>query len=76
MLEIIGQNLVFYNDSNVNQSLVNRQLTVALHKLDHDEANENYISSANLWNVSENHVYDCTRRVIFALCRRRDEYVK
>lgn len=76
MLEIIKQNVVFYNDNNVNQSLVSRQLIVVLHKFDHDEANEDYINNASLWDVFEDYVYDCTRRVIIAFCQRRDEYVK
>ena len=76
VLAIIEQNLIFYSDYNVVQMFVNRQLAVALHKLNHDETDENYMSNANLWKIFENHVYNCTRRVILALCRRRDEYVK
>jgi predicted DNA-binding protein YlxM (UPF0122 family) len=69
VVDLIDQDLVLINNSNVSQTFVKNQLKYALYRLRHDDTVNDFLSIADFWEVSKDHVFDCTKRVIKTLCR-------
>lgn len=77
VLCIVENDPVFHLTENNNAQVpVRHQLAIALHRLGHHGTGGDVQSTAALWGVSEGHIINCTKRVILALCKRRDEYVQ
>ena len=76
MFEIIENDSIFYNNSYAQQTFVNFQFSIVLHKLNHDNIECDYKNVANIWKVSKNHVYDCTKKIILTLNNKKNQYVK
>ena len=76
LMNIVKNDFIFYSNSNRSQILVSQQLFVVFHKFNHDDIECDFKSSADLWDIFENHVFNCIKKVIIAFYRRRDEYIK
>ena len=76
IVDLIRSDSVFQNNSNIQQAPVESQLQCALYKLGHDGSGSGFLSTATFWGVSEGHVFDCTKRVVEALCRLRNSFIK
>lgn len=72
---LIKDDPVFYNNSNIPQTPVHAQLHYALYKFGSDGKAGSWTSGASKWGISEGHMYDCTLRVIEALCKLKDQLI-
>lgn len=75
MTSLIKDDPIFYNNSNIPQTLVHAQLHYALYKFGSDGNASSWTSGARKWGISEGHMYDCTLRVIEALCNLKDQLI-
>lgn len=75
ILSLIKDHPIFYNRSTCLQASVESQLKVNLYKLAHDGSASGFVPSSAQWGVSEGHINNCIRRVIYALFQLRDKYV-
>jgi predicted DNA-binding protein YlxM (UPF0122 family) len=57
------------------QTFVESQIKYALYRLDHDESVSGFLLIAIMWGVSEEHIFDCIKRVVEALCRLRERFI-
>ena len=73
---LIRDDPIFQNNSNSMQAPVEAQLLYALYRFGHEGDANSYTKASKLCGVSEGHIYDCTKRVVTALCRIRDRFVK
>ena len=73
---LIQSDFVFHNQFNVFQTSVENQLLYAFYKLEHDDSASEFHSSSALLKVSEEHVFDCIKRVVEVLCRLEFTYIK
>ena len=72
MTNLIKDDPIFYNNSNIPQTPIHAQLYYALYKFGSDGNTSSWTSGANKWGISEGHMYNCTLRVIDALCNLKD----
>ena len=42
----------------------------------HDGSASGFLPTATMWGISEGHVFNCTKRVIEALCRLKNDFVQ
>ena len=75
VLQLIQTDPIFENESNISQAPVEDQLHYALYKLGHDGSLASYGACATNWDVSEGHIYNCTRRVVEALFNLQDQLI-
>ena len=75
ILSLIENHPIFFNRSTCPQASVKSQLKVALYKLAHDGSASGFVPSSAQWGVSEGHINNCVRRVIYALFELRDKYI-
>lgn len=76
VLDLIKDNHIFTNKSNCEQDLVSSQLKIALYKLAHDGSGSGYVPASGQWGVSEGHISNCVRRVVYALFQLREKYIR
>ena len=76
ILNLIKDNRIFKNDSINQQASVSSQLKIALYKLAHDGSGSGFKPSSSQWAVSEGHIYNCTRRVVYALFQLRNRFIR
>lgn len=57
---LIKDDPIFYNNSNIPQTPVYAELHYALYKFDSDGNASSWTSGASKWGISEGHMYDCT----------------
>ena len=74
--DLIRDDFVFINNVKIAQTLVENQLKYTLYRLEHDDNVSGFLFTSILWRVSEKHVFDCIKRVIEALCRLKNRFVK
>ena len=67
VVNLIKDDEMFQNKSNVSQTTVEAQLLFALYKLRHSRNVNAFRHVFVFWGVSEGHVFDCTKRVVKAL---------
>ena len=72
---LIKDDPIFYNNSNIPQIPVYAQLHYALYKFGSDGNASSWTYGASKWGISEGHMYDCTLRVIEALCNLKDQLI-
>lgn len=75
IVNLIKDDEIFQNKSYISQTTVEAQLLFALYKLRHSRNANAFRHVFVLWGVFEGHVLDCTRRVVKALYKLRNEYV-
>ncbi len=75
IIKLIKDDEMFQNKSSFVQTAVSAQLMFALYRLKHSENFSAFRHAIVLWEVSEDHVFDYTRRVMKALYRLRDQYI-
>ena len=75
IVDLIKDNEVFQNRSHNSHSTIETQLLFVLYKLDHVGNASAFREAAVLWSVSEDHIHLCTRQIIIALYRLRDQYI-
>lgn len=73
---LIKDDPVFYNNSNMPQTPVYAQLHYVLYKLGSDGNTGRWTPGASKWGIFEGHMYDCTLRVIEALCKLKDQLIE
>jgi predicted DNA-binding protein YlxM (UPF0122 family) len=74
--DLIVQDSVFISNFNVSQISMKIQLRYAFYKMRHDDIVSEYISIADFWNVFEEHLFDCIKRVMKTLFRLKNAFVK
>lgn len=74
---LIKDDPIFYNNSNISQTSVqvHAQLHYALYKFGSDRNASGWTSGASKWGISEGYMYNCTLRVIDALCNLKDQLI-
>jgi predicted DNA-binding protein YlxM (UPF0122 family) len=76
ILRLICENQVFRNKFTCLQISIENQLKYVFYRMRHDDSASDFLSIAIMWDVSEEHIFDCIKRVIETLCRLRDQFVK
>ena len=76
ILDLIRNSPIFYNRSTSSQAPIDQQLKLALYKLANDGSASGFRHSSNQWGVSEGHINNCTRRVVYALFQLRNSYIR
>ena len=76
VLDLIKDNHIFTNKSNCEQDLVSSQLKIAFYKLAHDGSSSRYVPASGQWGVSEGHISNCVRRVVYALFQLPKKYIQ
>ena len=76
VLDLIKDDAIFINNSSQEQTPVFLQLQYILYQLGHDGNSKSFMNTATFWGVSEGHIYNCSKRVIKALCNIRDVFVR
>ncbi len=75
IVQLISKNSMFQNKFNCMQIFVESQIKYALYRLDHDENVSEFLFIAIMWEISEKHIFDCTKRVVEALCRLKEKFI-
>ena len=75
IINLIKNDNVFQNQIYISQIIVETQLLFALYKLRHFDNVNAFRHVSMLWNVFENHVFNCTKKIIKTLYKLRNEYV-
>ena len=75
MTEILNNDFIFHNESTCEQISLNEQLHLILFKFDNANEKINFVKFAITWNVSKNHVYNCTRRVVLTFFNLKKRYI-
>lgn len=73
MTSLIKDDPVFYNNSNIPQTLIYAQLHYASYKFGSDGNACSLASGASKWSISKGHMYDYTLQVIEALYKLKDQ---
>ena len=76
VLRLIQNSPIFQNNSNRPQASISSQLKIALYKLAQNGSGSGFRPSSTQWGVSEGHIYNSTRRVVYALFQLRNRYIK
>lgn len=76
ILLLVEGDPTFSNISTSAQAPVDAQLKLALWKLSHNGSASGFRASSAQWGVSEGHIFDCTKRVVAALFRLREQYIQ
>lgn len=76
IVDLIQHNDIFGNMSTCAQAPIELQLHYALFKLGHEGNANSIMKTATTWGVSDGHIVNCTWRVVQALCRIRDDFIK
>ena len=75
IVNLIKNDEVFHNQFYISQTTIKTQLLFALYKLRHFDNANAFRHVSMLWNVFENHVLDCTKKVIKTLYKLKNDYV-
>ena len=76
ILRQIRDHPVFSNKSNRPQDPVDVQLKLALYRLAYDGSGVGFNNTAHHWGVSEGHISNCTKRVVFALFQLQNQFIQ
>ena len=76
ILGLIQNCHIFRNNSKCPQASVSSQLKIALYKLAQNGSGSGFKPSSSQWGVSEGHIYNCTRRVVYALFQLRERCIR
>ena len=76
LIRIFNNDFIFHNDFICFQAFVNEQLHLIFYKFDNFESISDFVKTTNNWNISKNHVYNCTRRMILIFCNLKKQYIK
>jgi hypothetical protein len=75
VVDLIQKDVIFFNKSHTFHTFVKNQLKYALYRMRHDDNESDFLLTVILWEVFEEHVFDCTKRVIKTLCRLKNVFV-
>jgi hypothetical protein len=76
IVKLIRRDSVFHNKSSNLQTFVENQVLFALYRLEHDDNVSEFLIFAIMWRIFERHLFDCIKRVVEALCRLKNKFVK
>ncbi len=75
VVQLISKNSMFQNKFICMQTSVENQIKYALYRLDHDENVSEFLLIAIMWEVLEEHIFDCIKRVVQAFSRLRERFI-
>lgn len=58
----IYDNLIFNNNSNILQALINKQLKLAFYRFVYNKSNIKIANTAHHWSILEKHISNCTKK--------------
>ena len=80
MFRIFEHDFIFFVENDIfnknDQTFVAHQFFITLYKLNHNDIETNVKNSTIMWEIFENHIHNCTRKIVMILCKKRDQYVK
>ena len=80
MLRILEHDFIFFVENDIfnrnDQTSVAHQLLITLYKLSHSDIEADVKNNAIMWKIFENHIHNCTKKIVMTLCKKRDQYVK
>jgi predicted DNA-binding protein YlxM (UPF0122 family) len=76
IVQLIQNDLVFFNRSHVLQTSMKDQLKYALFRMRHDDSESEFLTFITFWEVSKEHIFNCIKRVVEILCRLKYQFVK
>jgi hypothetical protein len=74
--DLIRNDFGFYSKFNFSQTSIEKQLMYALYKLKHENNSSEFLVSATFWDVSKEHVFNYTWRVIETLSHLKKKFIK
>jgi hypothetical protein len=76
IVQLIQNNLAFFNRSHVSQTSMKDQLKYVLFRIRHDDSESEFLTFVTFWEVSKEHIFNCIRCVVEILYRLKDQFVK
>jgi hypothetical protein len=76
IVKLIRHYSVFQNKFTNLQTFVENQILFAFYCLEHDDNASEFLTFAIMWKIFEEHLFDCIKRVVEALCRLKNKFVK
>jgi hypothetical protein len=76
IVKLIRHDSVLQNKFTNLQIFVENQILFALYRLEHDDNINEFLTFAIMWKIFEEHLFDCIKRVVEALCRLKNKFVK